>query len=76
MDMFVSFYLPFALSSGGSSSSLSGILSSATEMLTWFITSMGSLLTFIFANPVILVMFLIVLSGSAVGMLMRIWHSA
>lgn len=64
------------LASGGSSSSLTGILSSATEMLTWFITSMGSLLTFVFANPVILVMFLITLSGSAIGMLMRIWHSA
>lgn len=69
-------YLPFALSGGSSSSSLSGILSSATEMLTWFITSMGSLLTFIFANPVILCMFLIVMCGSVVGMLMRIWHSA
>jgi len=64
------------LSSGGSSSSLSGILSSATEMLTWFITSMGSMLTFIFANPVLLCMFLIVLCGSVVGLLMRIWHSA
>lgn len=67
----------FTLSlSGGSSSSLSGILGSASEMLTWFIASMGSLLTFIFANPVILCMFLIVMCGSVVGMLMRIWHSA
>lgn len=69
-------FMPGVLSGGSSSSSLAGILSSATEMLTWFITSMGSLLTFIFANPVILCMFLIVMCGSVVGMLMRIWHSA
>lgn len=75
MDMLM-FFLPFSLSGGGSSSSLSSILSSATEMLTWFITSMGSLLTFVFDNPVILCMFLIVMCGSVVGMLMRIWHSA
>ena len=57
----------------GSTSGMSTILSEATEVLTWFITSMGSLITFIQANPVILVLFMVALVGSAVGMLMRIW---
>lgn len=66
----------FALSGGDTAGSLSGLLSSATTMLTWFLTSMKSLLDFIIANPVCLMMFLILLCGSVVGMLMRVWHSA
>ena len=55
---------------------MTALLSSATELLTWFISSMGSLLTFILAQPAILMMFLILLVGSVVAMLFRIWHSA
>lgn len=55
---------------------MTALLSSATELLTWFITSMGSLITFILGQPAILMMFLILLVGSVVGMLFRIWHSA
>lgn len=64
------------LTGSAGNDTLSGLLSSATEVLTWFITSMGSLLTFVISHPVILMMFLILLSGSVVGMLFRIWHSA
>lgn len=68
---------PFAASGGGSDNgSLASILSAATQLLTWFITSMGSFLSFIVDNPVILMMFLILLVGSAVSMLLRVWHSA
>lgn len=56
--------------------SLSSILESATTMLSWFLTSMKSVLDFIIANPVCLMMFLILICGSAVAMLFRIWHSA
>ena len=59
-----------------SSGSLSSILESATTMLSWFLTSMKSILDFIIANPVCLMMFLILICGSAVAMLYRIWHSA
>ena len=55
---------------------MTALLSSATELLTWFITSMGSLITFILGQPAILMMFLILLVGSVVGMLFRVWHSA
>lgn len=58
--------------SGGS---MSSILETATTVLTWFITSMGSLLGFIIDNPVILVLFMIFMVGAAIGMLMRIWKS-
>lgn len=68
----------FALlsSSAGSSGTLSDLLSAATTLLEWFITSMGKFLQFIVTNPVCLMMFLILLVGSAVAMLFRIWHSA
>lgn len=65
----------YALSSS-SAGDLSSILASATQLLTWFISSMGSILTFIIDNPVCLILFLILIVGSAVGMLFRIWHSA
>lgn len=69
--------VPAFLAAGGgdSASTLSGILSMATELMTWVITQMGSLLTFITSNPVILVYFIIAIVGFAVGMLMRIWRS-
>lgn len=54
---------------------MSSILETATEVLTWFITSMGSMLTFITGNPVILLMFMVFLVGAVVAMLMRIWKS-
>lgn len=56
--------------------SLQAITDAATELLTWFITSMGKVLTFILGQPAILMMFLILLVGTVVAMLFRIWHSA
>lgn len=64
------------VASAASNTGLTALLTSATELLTWFISSMGSLITFILAQPAILMMFLILLVGSVVGMLFRVWHSA
>lgn len=65
------------LSSGsGSSAGITEILKLATEMLTWFITSMTSLVQFIFGNPAILFWFLVGIVGAVVGMFFRIWHKA
>lgn len=74
MQVFLTMYLPALLTS--TAGSLADLLSAATEMFSWFITSMGSLVTFIVSNPIILVMFLILLSGAVVGMFMRIWKSS
>lgn len=74
MEVFLTMYLPSLLTS--TPGSLADILSSATEMFTWFITSMGSLVTFIVGHPIVLVMFMILLCGAVVGMFMRIWKSA
>lgn len=63
------------LSGSGSSGDLSNILSSATSLATWVITTIGSFLAFIIDNPVILVLFLMMLVSFAVGMLFRIWRS-
>lgn len=67
---------PIFLTGGGDAGSLANILSAATQLLTWFISSMGTILSFIVDNPVILMLFLILMVGSAVAMLFRIWHSA
>lgn len=64
------------LTSSSTAGSLSNILESATALLSWFVTSMKTILDFIVANPVCLLLFLILIVGSAVGMLFRIWHSA
>lgn len=55
-------------------STLGGLLSLATELVTWLITTMTSYLTFITSNPIIFVMFVIMIAGLGVGMLFRIWH--
>lgn len=56
-------------------STVKGLLSLATELLTWLITSMTALISFITDNPIILMMMLITLVGLVVGYLFRIWHS-
>lgn len=67
------------LSGGGSSSgntSMSSILALASELMTWVITQMTAILSFITANPLILTFFIMTIVGFVVGFLMRIWHSA
>lgn len=59
----------------GDASTVSGLLDIATELLTWLITSMGSLLTFVTSHPIILMMMVITLVGLVAGYLFRIWHS-
>lgn len=56
-------------------STISGLLDLATQLLTWTITSMTSIVNFITSNPIILIMAIIMFVGFAVGMLFRIWHS-
>lgn len=58
-----------------SASTMSGLLALATELVTWLVTTMGSYLAFITENPIILIMFIIMIAGLGVGMLFRIWHS-
>lgn len=63
------------LTSGSTGGDLSAILSAATSLATWVITTLGSFLNFITSNPAILVLFLMMLVSFAVGMLFRIWRS-
>ena len=66
----------FLLMTGETTSTLAGILSMGTDVVSWFITTMTSYLGFITGNPIILVMFLLLLAGAGIGFLFRIWHSA
>lgn len=63
------------LSSTPANGSLEQILNAATELVGWIVTTLGSFLTFIISNPVILVLFLMMLVSFAVGILFRIWRS-
>lgn len=63
------------LSGSGSTSDLASILAAATQLVTWIITTISSFLTFIVDNPVILVLFLMMIVSFAVGILFRIWRS-
>lgn len=56
-------------------STVSGLLDIATSLLTWLITGMTSVITFMTGNPIILLMMVITLVGLVVGYLFRIWHS-
>ena len=64
---------PIALSADATT--IEGILEIATKVVTWLVTTMGSYLSFITSNPVILLMAVIMIAGLGVGMLFRIWHS-
>lgn len=66
------------LLSGGTPSpgtSITDLLSMATELFTWVITQLGSLATFITSTPIILMPFIIVLVGFIVGFWRRVWRS-
>lgn len=56
-------------------SSFSGILDMATELLTWAITSMGQIVTFITEHPLMTMFLIFTIVGFACGFLFRIWHS-
>lgn len=65
----------FGLLATSDAGTVTGLLKIATELLTWLVTSMGTLITFITGNPIILMMMVITLVGLVVGYLFRIWHS-
>ena len=76
MAIFLTSAPMFMLLSGSSNTGdLSNILSAATQLATWVISTIGSFLSFILDNPAILVLFLAMLISFAVGMLFRIWRS-
>ncbi len=58
-----------------SADTVDGLLSMASKIVQWLVTTMGSYLDFVTDNPIILIMALIMLAGLGVGMLFRIWHS-
>lgn len=46
-------------------------LSTATTLLTWCLTSMGSIITTIMANPILLIGFMISIVSLAFGLVFR-----
>lgn len=63
-----------ALLSGSTAGSMSDLLTHATELLTWCITSMGSLVTFATnsSNTIVLFSFFMVIISFVIGLLIRL----
>ena len=57
----------------GTSGSLADVLSNATELLTWLVSSMGSIVSFIVSQPLVLIPCLMFIVGFAAAFLSRIW---
>lgn len=58
--------------SGGS---MSGLLSTFTQVFTWFITQIGTLVTTVIDNPLLMLMTSILMCGAAVGLFVRLLKS-
>lgn len=52
-------------------SPMASFLEMATSLLTWCLTSMGSIITTIMANPILFIGFLITLVSLAFGLVFR-----
>ena len=50
---------------------MTGVLSLATEVLTWMLTAAGSILTFMTTNPIILLFVIVALVFMAVGLVRK-----
>lgn len=73
---FITTFVPALLSATPGNDSLAGLLQNATSVVTWIISTMGSYLTFVLDHPAVLMMFMLLLAGSGISFLLRIWHSA
>lgn len=71
--MFAILFAGRLAASAATGTSLTDILSAATELLTWVVTSMGSFLNFVMANAAISILFGMVIISFAVGLLFRVW---
>ena len=59
------------LASADAAGTLANFLTSATEMLTWIITSIGSILNFMFTNTACLIGLCVWLCVAAIGIIKR-----
>lgn len=70
-------FVPFiaASSTPSNDGTLSNILSAATDLVGWIFTTLATIVNFVVSNPVVLVLFLMMLVSFAVGIFFRIWRS-
>lgn len=63
------------VSATADASTMTGLLTMAGDVVSWLITQMGAILTFITTNPILLLGAIIMIAGLAVGMLSRVSNS-
>lgn len=64
-----------AASGGGGDGSMGGLLSTFTQVFTWFITQIGTLVTTVINNPLLMLMTSILMCGAAIGLFVRLMKS-
>lgn len=64
----------FLVVAADANTDLTNVLSMATQLSNWFISTMVSIIGFIVDNPIVLVYFLAGLFFTAIGGLMALWH--
>lgn len=55
----------------GETSVMTAFLQTATEVLTWLLTSMASIITTIMANPILVIGFIVMIISFAFGLVFR-----
>lgn len=55
--------------------SMSGLLSTFTQVFSWFITQIGTLVTTVIDNPLLMLMTSILMCGAAIGLFVRLLKS-
>lgn len=66
--------MPYALMTE-TPSGMSGLLGTFSQVFNWFITSIGTLVSTVIANPILLLMTAVLMVGAAVGMFTRLLKS-
>lgn len=70
MPIFMTMMVPFSvLSTSGSTADITTFTSFATSLLTWLITTFGTVLTFMLENPICFVALVMSLIIAAIGTL-------
>lgn len=54
---------------------MAALLSTFTEVFTWFMTCLGTLVTTVISNPLLLLMTSVLMVGAAIGIFVRLLKS-
>lgn len=65
----------FLAAAGEATGTMSGLLGTFTEVFTWFMTQIGTLVTTVVENPLLMLMTAVLMVGAAIGIFTRLLKS-